>query len=238
MRNIYVNGCSFSKGHKELIGRDGKPWPAYFQEDNVINDSMDGGSSFRSLRMCMQRIFEDMPIDIMICQLTSPERGEVFLQKDEFVRWHEPMYIAYMPHRFIHKEHQLEVLKREGFNRRQENFKYLNEKGESIEDKYYHKFKIFNDTMLTNSKDRELHIIGLCNNLKLLCEAKGIKLLFTAMSERCIPNVKHITPYFTKPMSHIVGEQGPFIESETDFHPNEAGHEKIYRYILSELEKL
>ena len=112
MRNIYVNGCSFSEGHKELRDRDGKPWPAYFQEDNVINDSLNGGSSFRSLRMCMQRIFEDMPIDIMICQLSSLDRGEVFLNKDEFVRWHEPMYIAYMPTRFIHRDHQLEVLKK------------------------------------------------------------------------------------------------------------------------------
>ena len=39
-------------------------------------------------------------------------------------------------------------------------------------------------------------------------------------------------------MSHIVGKKGPLVESETDFHPNEAGHEKIYRYIISELEKL
>ena len=47
-------------------------------------------------------------------------------------------------------------------------------------------------------KDRELHIIGLCNNLKLLCEAKGIKLLFTAMSEKCIPNVDTYYNHFTK----------------------------------------
>jgi hypothetical protein len=186
----------------------------------------------------MQRIFNEMPIDIMICQLSSMDRGEVFLKSKEFVRWHEPMYIAYMPTRFIHRDHQLEVLKREGFSKRGEDYRYFNQKGETIEDRYYHKLKLFNDTMLTNTKDKELHIIGLCNNLKLLCEAKGIKLLFTAMSEKCIPNVEHITPYFTKPMSHIVGKQGPLVESETDFHPNEAGHEKIYRYIISELEKL
>ena len=51
MKSIYVNGCSFSAGHKELQDRGGKAWPDLLKNHfHVRNDSMNGGSSFRALR--------------------------------------------------------------------------------------------------------------------------------------------------------------------------------------------
>ena len=243
MKSIYVNGCSFSAGHKELQDRGGKAWPDLLKNHfHVRNDSMNGGSSFRALRQCIDvvkkqtekrnRIGSD--VDTVICQLTAPERSEVWFADHKF-------YMGVLGHRFLIDENNLEFFKNEGFNVRQNDFTYTNSDGETIEDKYHFKIKSFNETQLTRFEDKQLHILGLCNNLKLLCKQNNIKLLFTAMSERCIPNYfgDHImTPKFTKPMSHIVGVTGPLVESEEDRHPNEAGHKEIYRYILSELEKL
>ena len=54
MKSIYVNGCSFSAGHKELQDRGGKAWPDLLKNHfHVRNDSMNGGSSFRALRQCI-----------------------------------------------------------------------------------------------------------------------------------------------------------------------------------------
>ena len=86
----------FPKAYKELRDPDGKPIP-YFQEDNVINESLNGGSSLDCVCVCKE-FLKTCPIDIMIwSNLHPPERGEVFLNRDEFERWHEDMYIAYLP---------------------------------------------------------------------------------------------------------------------------------------------
>lgn len=245
---IYVNGCSFSAGHQGLRDRGGKTWCQLFDQDvNVINDSLNGGSSFRALRMCIENVIANDDLDVVICQLSTMERGEMLIKAEQLNYFDKDIYISYGIDGFIQdydRVEVLEILNQEGFKRSghgyigEEKEAFRNDLGETLEDTFHHKIRIFNDQMMTGKNDRELHILGLCNNLKLLCEAKGIKLLFTAIDEKCIPNVEHITPYFTDPISHIVGTRGRLVESETDSHPNEAGHEKIYRYIISELEKL
>ena len=245
---IYINGCSFSAGHQGLRDRGGKVWCKLFNQDvSVINDSLNGGSSFRALRMCIENVIANDDLDVVICQLSKMERGEMFIRAEQLNHFDRDVYINYGLDGFVQdydRYEVLDILNQEGFKRSghsyigEEKETFKNDLGQTLEDKFQHKIRIFNDQMMTSNNDRELHILGLCNNLQLLCKAKGVKLLFTAMDEKCIPNVKHITPYFTKPMSYIVGKQGPLVESDTDCHPNEAGHEEIYRYIISELEKL
>jgi len=246
MKNIYVNGCSFSAGHKALENRNGKPWPSLFDNNiNVINDSLNGGSSFRALRMCIEAVSQEgNNIDTVICQLSEIHRGEMVLKKGQFESYDNDIYVNYNPRKFVldYTSDQQDIIEGEGF-KLQKDFTYLNDEGQTIEDKYYHKLRIYNDQMLSSSADRDMHILGLCNNLKSLCKAKGIKLLFMAMSEKCIPQYEHITPYFAKPLCNIIGDpeltaSGHLVEGNGDDHPNEAGHEEIYKYILSELEQI
>ena len=248
---VYVNGCSFSYGHNELLERKGKVWPQHLHNHDdkdlnkpgwtrgyhVENESLSGGSSHRSLRMCMDRAMrhgqKNQEVDIIICQLSNPHRGEFFHQD-------LGMYINYISNRFILGEKEIEVFKQQGFTTRKDT-QFFNEKGESIEDVYFHKNVLWHNTVIVPEWQRQIEILALCNNLEKLCKIKGIKLLFTAMSSICVPSYHGdmtLMPYITKPMSHIVGRSGSLVESETDNHPNEAGHEKIYRYIISELEKL
>ena len=63
------------------------------------------------------------------------------------------------------------------------------------------------------------------------------------MSEKCIPQYEHITPYFAESMINIIGDpeqtaSGSLVEGNGDDHPNEEGHKEIYKYILSELEQI
>ncbi len=246
MKNIYVNGCSFSAGHQALENRNGIPWPSLFDNNiNVINDSLNGGSSFRALRMCIEAVSQEgNNIDTVICQLSEIHRGEMVLKKDQFESYDNDIYVNYNPRNFVldYTSNQQDIIEGEGF-KLQKDFTYLNDEGQTIEDKYYHKLRIYNDQMLSSSADRDMHILGLCNNLKSLCKAKGIKLLLMAMSEKCIPQYEHITPYFAKPLCNIIGDpeltaSGHLVEGNGDDHPNEAGHEEIYKYILSELEQI
>ncbi len=238
---VYVNGCSFTAGHTTLRERNGKPWPELFDKDvTVINDSVNGGSSFRALRMCIENVLENNDIDVVICQLSGPERGEMLLRAEMFDHYNKDMYISYGSHGLCldHRFTQLDILRQEGFKRQPDGETFKNEFDKTLEEKFHYKTRIFNDQMLTSDQDRHLHIIGLCNNLKILCEKKGIKLLFGAMSERCIPNPNILCPKVLTPFSHLCKTTGDLVESDLDFHPNEAGHRKIYRYIISELEKL
>ena len=246
MKNIYVNGCSFSAGHQALEERKGLPWPSLFDNDiTVTNDSLNGGSSFRALRMCIEAVSQEgNNIDTVICQLSEIHRGEMILKKDQFEWCTEDLYVNYNPQKLVldYSSGQNDIIEREGFIRQQD-FTYLNDKGQTIEDKYYHKLRIYNDQMLSSSADRELHILGLCNNLKILCKAKGVKLLLIAMSEKCIPNFEYITPYFAESMINIIGDpeqtaSGSLVEGNGDDHPNEEGHKEIYKYILSELKQI
>lgn len=236
---VYVNGCSFSYGHNALIERNGKPWPQHLSNNGyrVENESIAGGSSHRALRMCMNRAMRhgerNQEVDIIICQLSDPHRGEFFHQD-------LGMYINYIPSRFILGEEEIKVFKQQGFTTRK-NETFFNDKGESIEDVYFHKNILWHNTIIVPEWERQIEIMALCNNLEKLCKIKGIKLLFTAMSSRCVPSYHRdmtLMPYITKPMSHIVGRTGPLVESKDDNHPNEDGHYEIYRYILSELKKL
>lgn len=241
MKNIYVNGCSFSAGHDPLIDRNGKVWADYLKDNyHVINESLSGGSSFRSLRMCITTALEqNTSIDTIICQLTALNRGEIYIKEIE-------EYLAYQNSRFILEE-LLPKLKKMGFSHHPQSGTaptMINQDGETLEEKYKHKWISYINIFLSNIADRQLHIIGLCNNLKILCEQRNIKLLFTAMSDQCIPRYPNDgsrygipIPYFIKPMSQIFVHQS-MIESDTDAHPNEEGHKVIYRYILSELGKL
>jgi len=236
---VYVNGCSFSHGHNALIERNGKLWPQHLSNNGyrVENESLSGGSSHRSLRMCMDRAMrhgqKNQEVDVIICQLSNPHRGEFFHQD-------LGMYINYITNRFILGEKEIEVFKQQGFTTRKDT-QFFNEKGESIEDVYFHKNILWHNTVIVPEWQRQIEILALCNNLEKLCKIKGIKLLFTAMSSICVPSYHGdmtLMPYITKPMSHIIGRTGSLVESAEDNHPNEAGHYEIYKYILSELKKL
>ena len=242
MKVVYINGCSFSHGHNELFEReDGwlKVWPQHLSNDGyrVENDSIAGGSSHRALRMCMERAMrhgqKNQEVDVIICQLSNPHRGEIYLQD-------LGMYVSYIPNRFILGEEEIKVFKRKGFYTKRDHT-FFNDKGESIEDAFFHKNIVWHNTVIVPEWQRQIEIIGLCNNLEKLCKTKGIKLLFTAMSSICVPSYHGdmtIMPYITKPMSHIVGRTGPLVESDDNNHPNEDGHYEIYKYIASELKKL
>ena len=190
--------------------------------------------------MCIEKVLESNDIDVVICQLSGPERGEMLITADTFSRYNKDMYISYVPHKFVidYRFTQCDILRQEGFTRQSDGETFKNEQGQTLEDRFHHKTRIFNDQVLTNPQDRHLHIIGLCNNLKILCEKKGIKLLFGAMSGRCIPNPDILCPKILTPFSHLCGTTGDLVENDLDSHPNEAGHRKIYRYIISELKKL
>ena len=114
----------------------------------------------------------------MICQLTSPERGEVFLNRDEFVRWHEDMYIAYLPHRFVHRDHQLEVLKREGFIR---NFEEKEMRPGinffEIELKYYNGKPVISEIKRVSKPGRRVY--SSIKNLQKTYNGLGISILST-----------------------------------------------------------
>jgi hypothetical protein len=258
MKNIYVNGCSFSKGHPPLLDRNGKVWPDHLKDDyNVINESLSGGSSVRSLRMCISKALEqnttlkdgkmvvqDSSIDTIICQLSSPERGEIWINE-------MGDYLAYIPNRYV-LEDMLPKLNKMGIGliRDDNNPETITDQnGRPIEEIYNLKIVHHVRNELTTYDDIQLQLASLCNTLQIVCNAVGIKLLLCAMSDRCIPGWEGAgnpykigtprlpIPYFVKPFSQIFVHPS-MVESDTDAHPNEEGHRIIYRYILSELKRL
>ena len=263
MKNIYVNGCSFSSGHHSLLDRNGKVWSDHLKDNyHVINESLSGGSSFRSLRMCINKaleqnttlkdgkiILQNPSIDTIICQLTAPDRGEIWINE-------MGDYLSYQSHRFIYAEELLPKLKEMGIVRDDNKPETISDQnGRTIEEIYNLKIVHYVRTELTTYDDTQLQLASLCNTLQIVCNAVGIKLLLCAMSNRCVPGwvaedgkpvsknpykigtSKMPIPYFAKPFSQVFVHPS-MVESDTDAHPNEEGHKVIYRYILSELGKL
>ena len=227
--NLYVNGCSFTHGHKDWDDNKSPPkwvWPSLLENyfDEVINNAWQGGSNYRIVRKTLE--FFDKRKDcsewIAIIQWTDPF-GRMELYDEE-----TDTYFGYMP------GCQTPILYGPDHN------KFI-----TIPDKIFRMVSIYEKSTIVRS--RKILESAFVQQQFLLSEyfkRKNIKFLYTAMnsSSKVHPETSHpltqFLPYenMTTTFSSFVNPNTPnLIESSKDFHPNKDGHAVIANYITNEL---
>lgn len=225
---LYVNGCSFTHGHKDFIDSASPDWvwPNVIAEnfEEVVNDAWLGGSNQRLVRKTLE--FFDKRKDgddwLAIIQWTDPfSRMELY--DDETSTYfgyvpNSPNPVLYYP----------------------DNNKFI-----TIPNRLFRMIAIYEKSMLARSK----HILkqAFVQQQFLLSEylkVKKIKFLYTSMSSFGTVHPEYMHP-LTKylPFQNTIASFSSFvnpntpnlIESETDFHPNKAGHKLLANYIINEL---
>jgi len=236
---IYVNGCSFSHGHKDFVIKNGKSdispdwvWPMLLKDnfDNVVSEAYRGSSNHRIIRRSMEYLenINDPENWTVIIQFASLERQEYY--DEDLQCWiglvaDSPCIDDMSP--------------RIG--------------NEFLDDKTSYKAFKSNCGLVNNNisimTDLILQILAFQN----FCNTKGFKnVYYTGQSKTTLishylqhktwldefMNLKKLAcnidiSNFLLPVSHIaVGhEEGP-----DDGHPNEVGHQLFARYILNEIE--
>lgn len=253
MKNLYVNGCSFTHGHKNYIFENGisKPgtftWPSQIQEYtdfNLVNEAFSGGSNSRVVRRTCEYLSKvDNPKDWnVIIQFTSLDRDEYFDDKRQI--WIGSVRDAGC------------------FDDRS---KHLNPVSTNIRKDPIFTNHVRNKIMSQNNTQDVLKLAQQTLFLQMFLKELGFeKVLFTGQSKRCLINYymednlnpghdidlrpliensidfnaiqllyKHIdTANFVLPLSHVA--RG-LEESLDDGHPNDEGHKVFSRYIIEQL---
>lgn len=238
---LYVNGCSFSHGHKDFKIKDGKSdispdwvWPMLLKEnfDKVVSEAYRGSSNHRILRRSMDYLSNVTDPDnwTVVIQFANYERQEYYdtdlkswighVVEDPCIDDKAPRNIG---NKWLGKKIQYNTFK-----------KYcaiVNNYDSIVTDfimqlmafQYFCKQKGFNKVFYTGQSNATLLTSYLEDN-QLMQQFEDIKKL--------AQNVD--TNNFLLPLSHVTrGHE----ESETDGHPNEAGHKLFARYIINEIQK-
>jgi hypothetical protein len=230
---LYVNGCSFSHGHRDFKIKDGVSdispdwaWPMLLKQhfNEVVSEAFRGSSNHRIIRRSME----------YLDNINDPENWTVVIQFANIER--QEYYDKNLSSWIGHIVDDPCIDDRVG----QIGNEYLYTKLE------YKTFKNYctlvnNDTSILT--DLVLQIMA----FQGFCKIKGFKnVYFTGQSYQTMityylenkildglaNNID--TSNFLIPISHITrGHE----ESATDGHPNEVGHELFARYIINEIQK-
>lgn len=226
---LYVNGCSFTHGHKDFIDKTVSPdwvWPNVIAEhfDRVVNDAWQAGSNYRLVRKTLE--FFDKRKDgdewIAIIQWTDPfSRMELYDDETN-------TYFGYIPNSpspvLYYPDHN----------------KFI-----TIPDRLFRMAEIYEKSLLSRSKNiLEQAFVQQQFLLSEYLTRKNIRFLYTSMNSvgTVHPELAHpLTKYL--PIQNTIARFSSFvnpttpdlIESASDFHPNKAGHKLLANYIISEL---
>lgn len=227
--NLFANGCSFTHGHKEWGANDAPSewsWPSVMSSlfDETVNLSWSGGSNERILRTTLE--FFDKVKDktnwIAVIQWTDCySRHELYDENTD-------TYFGY-----ISSNEENPVLDYSA------NRKFITipvQLNRAVE--LYHKTHIIRSARTSQTRLMEQQLI-----LGDYFNKNGIKFLFTGMSHSSMvehdfvhPLVKYLPKEHTiLPFSYMINKNLNLRESETDWHPNKAGHAVLANYIINEL---
>jgi hypothetical protein len=226
---LFANGCSFTRGHKDWGENDASTpwaWPGAIAPhfDDTVNFGWSGGSNERILRTTMD--FFDSVIDnsewIAVIQWTDCySRHEMYDEATD-------TYFGYISSNPT--DPVLDFSTNRKFVTIPEHIK------RTIE--FYHKISFTRSKQSMQVRLLEQQFI-----LSEYFKKNNINFLFTGMSHsstvdktlihplmRYLPNENIVLPF-----SHLINDHVHLRESETDFHPNKAGHQLLANYIINEL---
>lgn len=244
---LVANGCSFTFGHKGSLNSKapGWVWPARFNGSkgftNVVNLAVEGASNDRVVRTSIEYFEKNKGIDlndtILVVQHPTPNRGEWFNITNK-------MWIGYV----TTKDDVLYDISVTDYTKQDlDKIKTDTE----TERKVFDQYKSFVESDITE-------VIKYFKNIILLqnyCKEKEIKLLQVGLSARCLPRFYFkesrqsiSNNIFCNELYKMIDESiicDRFLteiakgneESPEDGHPNEAGHDIIFRYIYNEIKK-
>jgi hypothetical protein len=245
--NLVTNGCSFTFGHKD--SEHAMPpdwvWPSRFNEindiTNVVNLAVEGGSMDRVVRTSIEYFEKNKGIDledtVLVVQHPTPNRGEWFNTTNK-------LWVGYVNN----VENVLYDISLTDYT--VDDLDKITTDTET-ERKVINQYKSFVESDLTETIKYFKNIIL----LQTYCKQKGIKLLQVGLSARCLPRFhfkesRQIVSnnIFCKELYKMIDESiicDRFLtqiakgneESPDDGHPNEVGHDLIFRYIYNEIKK-
>jgi hypothetical protein len=225
---LYANGCSFTHGHKDWGNNKSPPnwvWPSVMSSnfEETVNLAWQGGSNGRIVRTTLD--FFD--------KVDDPTDWIAVIQWSAFIRLE------------FHDEESNTYFGFCGGNDHpvltgSDTTKFI-----TIPTRFRKKIIYHLESLHTQSKQQLLE--QFVHHQFILSEyfsKRGIKFLFTGMNSssqlpndfthpllKLIPNNNVLLP-----ISHFVNNRTPnLLESDTDSHPNKAGHAVIANYITNEL---
>lgn len=242
--NLYVNGCSFTYGHETKENRDTfksrRPewtWSDHLSkhfDGRFVNEAWAGGSNNRIFRRTLSFFNSVKENDwVVVIQLTNPfNRFEYFDESNN-------IFVG-----MINNEYLLDD---QYYNNMDVPFDLLKEKSEKSA---AYRNLLFSEKEIAIAYFQQ--IISLHSYLK----KRNISCLFTLMSSYCSPSkiinrlvagsinsldaqlleLFDIIPHndITIPVSYMIDSKTMF---DDDGHPNKAGHQQVYSYILNELQQ-
>jgi len=244
---LVANGCSFTFGHKDSENSMAPDWvwPSRFNHTkeftNVVNLAVEGASNDRVVRTSIEYFEKNKGIHlnstILVVQHPTPNRGEWFNTTNK-------LWVGYINN----VENVLYDISLTNYTI--DDLDKITTDTET-ERKVFNQYKSFVESDLTETIKYFKNIILLQN----YCKQKGIKLLQVGLSARCLPRFyfkgsrqRISNNIFCKELYKMIDESiicDRFLtdiakgneESADDGHPNEAGHDIIFRYIYNEIKK-
>ena len=244
---LIANGCSFTFGHKDSENSMAPDWvwPSRFNGTkgftDVTNLAVEGGSNDRVVRTTIEYFEKNKGIDlnnvVLVVQHPTPNRGEWFNIANK-------LWIGYVTT-------MEDVLYDISITDYTKNDLDKIQNDTKTERKVFEQYKSFVESDITE-------VIKYFKNIILLqtyCKQKGIKLLQVELSARCLPRFYFkesrqsvSNNIFCKELYKMIDESiicDRFLteivkgneESPDDGHPNEVGHDIIFRYIYNEIKK-
>ena len=250
---LYTNGCSFTYGTGEVHDENGvrlpaskETWPYYSELpwDEIINDSISGGSNDRIVRTTMEWLDKNKDSindTTFIIQWTMPFRKE---------------YYNNMVDTFIHVANGHDNTVGIGFE-------HDIKGGKLRETNLYKLYKQYVEKYFMHVTSEQNIIVEFYKNILLLqhtFEKHNAKYLFTSLSAQCHPFQEFINIYLTGTLSNwqldIInvlkkeidqskwssGTLSNYMErnfiSQEDKHPNKDGHKLISKRLFEDLERI
>ena len=229
---LFVNGCSFTHGHKDWLANKTAPswvWPSLISDnfDDYVNLAWQGGSNQRIFRTTLD--FFDNIADtsewLAIIQWTNPHA------RDELYDLESNTYYGYLA------SSNEPVLDHDAYTKLMK-----------VPKKFYRNIELHKIATLVKTPVEVNHYFIQQNFvLSEFFKRKGIKFLFVGVSAHAVisPETTHplakLLPYdymLQTPISYFVNnETTDLVESEIDNHPNKAGHQVLANYIADELKR-
>ena len=233
---LYINGCSFTAGEAHKF----RPfWPSFFEADHeiVANESYPGVSNHRIIRRTIEFInrHPNPSSLVFLIQLTNCERSE----------WYDAernIWIGALNQMANFDDKWRDRPWADGNSHAKDSAPY-----DALQKKYF--------SVAHNHQSLEKDMLSTMEQILLLQAVfrrnRIEKYLFIPMSKSADPRTYQPeelnVPYFNEMLDTIrkkhftditISELCRGLEvSAENGHPNRAGHEKIYRYILNELEE-
>lgn len=228
--NLFVNGCSFTHGHKDwgnsMLATDWV-WPSLMSGmfEETVNLAWQGGSNSRIVRTTLEFFdkIKDPSNWLAIIQWTNPySRTELYDAKTKTYFGFcdgsdEPVFDLTANTKFV-----------------------------TIPKDFYRTIQLYKQTTIIRSHV-ELESIFIQQNFVLseYFKRRGIKFAFVSLSSHSFihpenrhPLVKYLArkDYMDTTLTSFINPNTKhLIESDTDYHPNKAGHQVLANYITNEL---